>query len=455
MVADALSRMDAGPAIVESLDLEPIDIRSQIAACTLAQLTRNEATLPSLTRENNERFIINHLMASNETISEKFPMSPALISKYQKKDRELQKKIKNNPNNYGTKEVENITLNTARQHNNAIIVPKVLQNRIVAWYHEYLVHPGGTRLEKTLTQLFWWDNLPKDVERYVRTCRKCQQCKQTTAKKYGLLPPKEAEPAVPWQRVNLDMIGPLTVRQPTGKSLQLQALTMIDPATGWFEIKDVAKIDSDCCSQAFDDTWLCRYPRPQYLGFDGGKEFKLLFDEMRENYGMTKKLSSPYNPQANGIIERIHQVINDMLRTFELEEQQLDPQEPWSRILSAVAFAVHSTYHTTLEATPAQLIFGRDMLLPVQFQADWAQIRMRRQAAINKNNFKENKSRIPHHYQVGDLVMIKHQGTRRKLSSPFSEPYPVERVYNNGTLLIRKGPVAKRLNMRLCTPYNE
>jgi len=69
---------------------------------------------------------------------------------------------------------------------------------------------------------------------------------------------------------------------------------------------------------------------------------------------MTKKLSSPYNPLANGIIERIHQVINDMLRTFELEEQQLDPQEPWSRILSAVAFAVRGTYHTTLEATPAQ-----------------------------------------------------------------------------------------------------
>jgi len=79
---------------------------------------------------------------------------------------------------------------------------------------------------------------------------------------------------------------PLTVRQPKGKSLQLQALTMIDQATRWFEIKDVAKIDSDCCSQAFDDTWLCRYPRPQYLGFDGGKEFKVSFDEMREYYGI-------------------------------------------------------------------------------------------------------------------------------------------------------------------------
>ena len=181
--------------------------------------------------------------------------------------------MKNAPSNYGKKQVENHTLTTLLSKNNAIVVPRMLQDRILAWYHEYLVHPGSTRLAKTLTQLFWWDSLPKDAERYVRTCRKCQVCKKITTKKYGLLPPKEAEPAIPWQRVNLDTIGPLTVRQPNGKNLQLRALTMIDPATGWFEIKDVDEIDSDCCSQAFDDTWLSRYPRPQYLGCDGGKEF--------------------------------------------------------------------------------------------------------------------------------------------------------------------------------------
>jgi len=159
VVADALSRMDTGTAMMESLDLEPLDVRSQVAACTLAQLTRNEANLPSLTRENNWEFIHEHLMASNETLSKKFPMSPALISKYQNRDKELQKRVKNNPTNYGTKEVENVTLTTSYEHKNAITLPKVLQNRIVVWYHEYLVHPGGTRLEKTLTQLLW-DNLP-------------------------------------------------------------------------------------------------------------------------------------------------------------------------------------------------------------------------------------------------------------------------------------------------------
>jgi hypothetical protein len=55
-----------------------------------------------------------------------------------------------------------------------------------------------------------------------------------------------------------------------------------------------------------------------------------------------------------------------MLRIFELEEQLLDEQNPWSRFLSAAAFSIRSTYHTTLEATPGQLVFGRDMVLPVK-----------------------------------------------------------------------------------------
>ena len=295
----------------------------------------------------------------------------------------------------------------------------------------------------------------KDVEQYVRTCRKCQLCKKTTSKKHGLLPPKEAEPAIPWQHVNVDMIRPFKVHQPNGKILELQALTMIDPATGWFEIKEVPKINSTSCMEAFDDTWLSRYPRPQFMGFDNGKEFKAVFAEMRENYGMTKKLSTKYNPQSNGIVERVHQVLNDMLRTFELEAQQLESSDPWTRFLSATAFAIRSTYHTTLEATPAQLVFGRDMLLPVKFEANWAQIKMKRQQEMLRNNQRENKSRVPHEYKVGDLVTLDKPGISRKMSTPKLGPHTIERVYNNGTILIRKGPVTERVNIRRCHPFFE
>ena len=279
--------------------------------------------------------------------------------------------------------------------------------------------------------------------------------KKTTSKKHGLLPEKVAEPAIPWNRVNLDMIGPLSCHQPDGSVLKLSALTMIDPATGWFEIIDVPIINSDNCMAAFDDVWLSRYPRPQFLGYDNGSEFKAIFQEMVENYGMNKKPNTAYNPQANGIIERVHQVLNDMLRTFELENQQLDSREPWTRFLSASAFAIRSTFHTTLGATPGQLVYSRDMLLPIKFNYDWASIKMRRQHEIARNNKRENKSRIPYQFKVGDKITLDKPGKIRKLSTPKLGPFTIERVHNNGTITIRKGPVTDRVSIRRVHPYRE
>ena len=64
-----------------------------------------------------------------------------------------------------------------------------------------------------------------------------------------------------------------------------------------------------------------------------------------------------------------------MIRTFELENIELDEDDPFAGLVSAVGFAVRSTYHTTLQATPGQLVFGRDMILPIQYVADWQHIK--------------------------------------------------------------------------------
>ena len=76
---------------------------------------------------------------------------------------------------------------------------------------------------------------------------------------------------------------------------------------------------------------------------------------------MKEKLSTSYNLQSNGIIERVHQVLSNALRTFEPEEKELDTNDLWGHFLSVAAWAIRSTVHTTLDATPGQLVFGRDM----------------------------------------------------------------------------------------------
>ena len=43
---------------------------------------------------------------------------------------------------------------------------------------------------------------------------------------------------------------------------------------------------------------------------------------------------------ANAIVECVHQVIGNMIRTYELEDNYLDENDPWGGILSATAFVV-------------------------------------------------------------------------------------------------------------------
>jgi hypothetical protein len=203
------------------------------------------------------------------------------------------------------------------------------------------------------------------------------------------------------------------------------------------------------------DIWFSRYPRPSEIGFDNGSEYKKVFKEMVNNYGLKRKASLSWNPQSNGIVERIHQVLADGLRTFELEKQELDDIDPWSPFLAACAFAIRSTYHTTLHASPAQLVFGRDMLLPINFNANWARIRANRQRMINQSNLRENRKRLIHEYKVGDKVLVDKPGILRKLSTPRSGPYPITAVYTNGTIRIQRGAIRERVNLRRITPFVE
>ena len=96
---------------------------------------------------------------------------------------------------------------------------------------------------------------------------------------------------------------------------------------------------------------------------------------MCNNYGMKEKPSSSHNLQSNGIVEQEKQVLGNALRTFELENKELDTNDPWGPFLNAAAWAIcTSTVHTTLNARPRQLVFGQDMLLPIQLKTDWVWI---------------------------------------------------------------------------------
>jgi hypothetical protein len=75
-------------------------------------------------------------------------------------------------------------------------------------------------------------------------------------------------------------------------------------------------------------------------------------------YGIKHKLTSVKNPQANAILECIHGVLRNMLRTSELNMAESVKASDIGVFLSDAARAVRSTYHTVLKASPGAAIFG-------------------------------------------------------------------------------------------------
>lgn len=88
-------------------------------------------------------------------------------------------------------------------------------------------------------------------------------------------------------------------------------------------------------------------------------------------------------------------------------------------------FAIRATYHTTLQATPAQLVFGRDAIMNIKFEADWNLIRERKQKMIRKNNEAENAKRIEHIYKIGDKILYRLDEKAKYGSNPYEGPYKI------------------------------
>ena len=146
---------------------------------------------------------------------------------------------------------------------------------------------------------------------------------------------------------------------------------------------------------------MSRYPRAKNIVYDNGREFKLYFEQLCEEFGLNPKPTTVRNPRANAILERMHGVLGDMLRTSCLDMSDTVTPEDVEDFIVNAAWAIRSTYHTVLQATPGAAVFGRDMLFDIPYLADWNAIGRRRQQLVDQNNERENSTRVDFDYTVG------------------------------------------------------
>jgi hypothetical protein len=160
-------------------------------------------------------------------------------------------------------------------------------------------------------------------------------------------------------------------------------------------------------------------------------------------------------PQANGILECTHEVIGNLLHSSCLIAQDLDTISAEQELLIPVMWAINTTFHMTLKASPAQLALSRDMILPTSFAANWYSINNHNQAQLQSITNAKNHKCIPHEFRMNDKVLICHDIGNPylgKLAKPTQGPFKIinrQQLPINGTILIQGSPTSvEHINIR-------
>ncbi|CAB4022188.1 Transposon Tf2-9 poly, partial [Paramuricea clavata] len=235
-----------------------------------------------------------------------------------------------------------------------------------------------------------------------------------------LEPMMRTEPPMrPWQDIAIDLMGPI----PTGESL----LVTVDYYSRFYEVVVMRSETTQRVIAALSDIF-ARFGFPHSLESDNCPQF--VSEEfrryLREN-GIEHRKSPPLWPLANGEVERQNGTLLKTLKVAKAEGKK------WQEELPKFLLAYRSTPQVNTGATPAYLMFGRELKtkLPelrrqdsILNQAikehDWSQKLNQKAYADYKNKASTNP------VAPGDQVLLKNTKTTEKLAPNYeNEPYTV------------------------------
>ena len=102
---------------------------------------------------------------------------------------------------------------------------------------------------------------------------------------------------------------------------QFHLMTIADCCTNWYKLKTISTANSKGCVNADNTAWLCRIPRLVECGHNNGPEFTgEELQEMLHSYGIEAKPITVKNPKAQALVERLHLILAEQLRTTLFKE---------------------------------------------------------------------------------------------------------------------------------------
>ncbi|GBN96443.1 hypothetical protein AVEN_260735-1, partial [Araneus ventricosus] len=119
------------------------------------------------------------------------------------------------------------------------------------------------------------------------------------------------------------------------------ALTCVDRFSRWPEAIPLKDIKAEIVAFEFYANWIARFGVPERLTSDQGRQFESrLFREFARLLGVKVVHTTPYHPQANCSVERLHRQLKSAIRAHATER--------WTVVLPSILLGIRTSAKETL-----------------------------------------------------------------------------------------------------------
>ena len=230
-----------------------------------------------------------------------------------------------------------------------VIFPTKRRQEILQEMHEETAHHGVWAVEQQVTLRYYWPNMRKNIKDHVQSCHTCQL--RSTKKMH--IPITISHPPSLFSKVYLDVM-----KMPLARGKQW-LIGCRDDLSGITECKAIAHDRAKVIARFFLKRIILRYGIVQEVVTDNGPSFGKEFAQLLKLYGIRHIKISPYNSQANGVVERGHFNIREAL--VKLCEGDLSQ---WPLMVPAACYADRITVRRSTGFSPYYLLHGDHPLMP-------------------------------------------------------------------------------------------
>ncbi|KAJ9561345.1 hypothetical protein OSB04_006505 [Centaurea solstitialis] len=272
-----------------------------------------------------------------------------------------------------------------------------------------------------LRQCYWWPGMKKDIAHFVERCVTCLQVKIEHQRPYGKLQQLPI-PEWTWEHITMDFVTKLP-RTPKGYDTIWVIVDRLSKAAHFLPMKETYSMER--LARLYIAEIVRLHGTPVSIVSDRDARFTSTFwQSFQREMGTRVNLSTVYHPQTDGQSERTIQTLEDMLRAC-----VLDFGGSWEDHLPLIEFAYNNSYHSSIEAAPYEILYGRKYKIN--------QVRERLKTARDRQKSYADKRRKDIEFQVGDQVMLKVSpwkgvirfGKKGKLSPRYVGPFRItERI---------------------------